>query len=154
MTKHGHGEYGLEALFAAFLATQMPIIHCWRTFLFSAIGMWSNSSQLPWRHAHQEDNAASRSLPKAGSKLFNKRQKNVKYPHTCQQGGTLHKPRAASWPSADLGQSCPRRNTPPHELWVVAPVISSKGGRNVSPLRYCRSCPSEQCTSLLERPAP
>lgn len=83
-----------------------------------------------------------------------KGKKNVKYPHTCQQGGTLHKPRAASWPSADLGQSCPRRNTPPHELWVVAPVISSKGGRNVSPLRYCRSCPSEQCTSLLERPAP
>lgn len=39
---------GIASLSSFVCVTEIPIIHRWRTFLFSATGMWSNSSWLPW----------------------------------------------------------------------------------------------------------
>lgn len=46
--KGGEWTGGIVSLSSLVSVTEIPIIHCWRTFLFSAIGMWSNSSWLPW----------------------------------------------------------------------------------------------------------
>ena len=55
---------GIASLLGNVYVTEIPFFHCQKNlFSFSVSGTWSNSSRLPWWHAHQEDNASSCSLP-------------------------------------------------------------------------------------------
>lgn len=70
---------------------------------------------------------------------------------TCQPTGTLQLAGAASWPWGCHVRSCPRRSTPPHELWAGGSWAYREDGQNSVLQHCCRSCQSGRyrCPPLL-----